>query len=234
MNVLRKGGAMISFFLAMLAGCESVLGPQSDASDKIVQQLAIGMTREAVLVKLGAPIGKSESKSLFDFRLFGTESYPPDLLFNFSQGEEIWVYAFWITVNHQRAVHVFFSKEGRVIGWLKAHSELSREKYRHEKITARLKSGLGQQAVRTMFGDPQEIVYRKLTKDDVVTTYADHFWTDDPWRWNADWEIWIYRYPLGDNVERKVYIAWNRVGVDGWGYDHAHIEAERYLREHKK
>ena len=233
MHVIKKGWLIFAFLLPILTGCAGFLGPKANSGDDMVQQLAIGMTREEVATKLGVPLGKIEFQSILDLALFGTESNPSDLLYKLSPGLEIWIYTFWVRANDQRAVKVVFSRNGHVMGWLKDHSELSREKYRHEKITVRLTPGMGQQAVRTMFGDPQEIIYRKLTKDDVITTYADHFWTDDPWGWNAKWEIWIYRYPLGDNIERKVYIAWNRVGVDGWGYDHAHLEAERYLREHK-
>ena len=192
------------------------------------------MSREDVVAKLGPATKQFELRLLSEVISFGIEENPSNLFSTLVLGTETWRYTFWVTSNDRRKVQIFFSKDGHVIGWVKDRSAAAIEKYMHERLTMQLKDDMRQLQVRALFGAPQEILHRQISSDDLVEIYADHFWTKDRSYWDAAWEIWIYRYPLGNNIERKVYIAWNKVGVDGWGYDHAHLEAERYLREHKQ
>ncbi len=46
--------------------------------------------------------------------------------------------------------------------------------------------------------------------------------------------MWTYTYALPNGEQRKVYLLWYAQVLAGWGYNHAHEEAERYLQRTTK
>lgn len=218
----------ISSILGFFCGCTSA---RANGGDAIVSQLRIGMTKEHVTKALGIDRRVNKFRIPNDLYTFLGEVVPYDLPSHIPDETEMWTYGYWVNSNTKNTVDVFFGKDGRVIGWAKQHSKQSWDKYQHERLTSQLKKGMSEEKVKILLGSPHTII--SLPNQESREIYSDHFWIKDPVTPGLkDWPMWVYTYPLAGGKVRRVHLFFgSRHQLEGWGYDHAHEEAERYLRE---
>lgn len=220
---------LASFFM-ILFGCST---PSADRAGRwaaeAAAQLQVGMNKEEVIERLGRDYTRSSFEVPRDYKFFFVQSdvVPYDLAKRVTANMEIWIYPYWFNSNTQVGLNLFFDDKDRLVGWSKPHSKLSGDKFEHERITSQLRYEMSESAVLKRLGRPTHV-----TKPPTVRApelYVDHFWFTDPT--NHFREMWVYTYPLENGKQRKVYLLWGKTKLYGWGYDHAHEEAERYLRE---
>lgn len=224
-------------------GCSSAA--HLDGGDRLARQLNVGLSKSEIIAILGEP-GNSGSFDLpGDYKIFSVqESEPYNLLQMLQEGAEWWSYPYWVSSNTRYRVRIYFDDNGYVIGWLKPHNKYSLEKYLNEKIISKLNvypdrnRALSKSQIHELFGPPDEFV--EIPKEPTRSLYVDHFWLFDPFGGQSSSPpgrvLEVYSYKLDNGSERKVFISINpeTEKVGNVGYDHAHIEAERYLQEKSK
>jgi hypothetical protein len=224
----RRMIAAVALAASFLIGCAE---PKPTGSDLWPARLRIGMSKDEVVAALGLPSDRNKLFFSDDYYYFRRgEVVPYDLLRTISDGTEKWLYPYWINSNTQNFLSVFFSGESKVIGWVKDHSGFTREKYKHEKLTSQLKRDLTETEIRRLLGPPEGFAKRpdKL-QEEARELYADHYWSTPLSQGRGD--MWVYSYELPSGNRRKVHLLWWPNKLRGWGYDRAHEEAERYLRQ---
>ena|SRR6185295_14697436 len=211
----------------LVQGCATT---RPDTGDAWASRLKPGMSKEEVRRQLGSPRLTDHLRFPGSYSLFnGDEVVPYDLLRFLPEGSETWTYPYWRTSNTQFELTLFFSAVDLLLGWSKPHSDASRERYKHEKITSELRRGMSQSRVVEQWGRPQKIITtaRKESRE----LYVDLHWSGDPLG-IVYWPMWVYTYPVSNGKTRNVYIVFdNKSDVVAWGYDNAYEEAQRYLRE---
>jgi hypothetical protein len=209
-----------------VSGC---LTARPNQGDERVAKLRLGMTKEEVQAELGPSPLMGAFDLPRDYQLFLGDVAPYDLLRFVPEGAETWTYAHWASSNTRQGITLFFSPENRLIGWTKDHSDFSRNKYEHEKLTSQLRYEMSERQVLERLGPPSYMTKKPEQRSREL--YADHYWFNNPGRSGFRSEMWTYVYPVPNGGERKVYLLWGRTQLLGWGYDRAHEEAERYVRE---
>ncbi len=238
-------------FLAILIGPQVACSASGDVrhsqntGDQIAARLRIGMTNGEV----DAAIGDTKKYLWEDtikfvesdrhiFRLYKDNYYPKDVLDVVEVGTPFRLLAYWTNYAGRNAgtLRLFFDNDSqRLRGWVNTASLFAREKFMHERITSQLKwseggavKGMTHLQVRALVGEPTEIILPpKITR----SLYEDHFWVSGT-AFFAKQKIEVYSYLLDSGERRRVYLLYYPAAdeLNGWGYDHAWEEAERYQR----
>jgi hypothetical protein len=221
---------LLSIFGFGSSGC---LALRADKGDAWVQKLRIGMPMAEVRETLGTPKWSLElSKHLYSFYL--TDRAPYDLLTHVKADSACWLYSYPVSSNVDHDLCVFHDEKDRVLGWVKDHSELSRDKFMHEKLTSRLKAdtlgaGMSHAEVYALIGKPDAVM--PMPHQRTPDFYEDRYWLEQPITVYDNMELYSYVLPTGQ--KRRVFLVYTNGGdeLHFWGYDHAWEEAERYLAE---
>ncbi|MES2364652.1 MAG: hypothetical protein V4563_02030 [Pseudomonadota bacterium] len=245
-------GLRLMGLLAMIAGLLSScaasgdLRPSQNLGDMIVARLHVGMTHNEVDAAIGDlkkylfEDGNKTVKSEQDlYSLYGDNYYPKDMLKVVEVGTPYRLLAYWTNYAGRDAgtLLLFFDKDTqRLRGWVNTPSEWSRDKFMHERITSQLKwseggvvKGMTHAQVHALIGEPVEII---APPQDSRALYENHFWVSGA-NFFRNQKIEVYSYALDSGEKRRVYLLYYPAAdeLNGWGYDHAWEEAERYQRE---
>ncbi len=148
--------ASVCTLLTLVSGC---LGMLENRGDKWAAKLRVGMAKSEVetvinVAHTAGTIKASDHDRLFDW---GMEVVPYDLSKKVAEGTEVWGYDYWISSNTVFHLNVFFTVDGRVMGWVKPHSAASTDKYKHERLTSQLRKEMKDSGVRKLLGSPQSM-----------------------------------------------------------------------------
>ena len=141
-----------------------------------------------------------------------------------------------------RSMHLFFDDKTQLLrGWVVSNGYWN-GRYNEERLGARFRrvyglvhlSNMSKAEVYSLIGPPKKILAPppKLSRE----LFDDHYWdsasVDPPTgKWSEPWEV--YEYPLDDGSIRHVYLVYSKgKTLVAYGYDHAHLESERYMRKH--
>jgi hypothetical protein len=178
--------------------------------------------------------------------LYTYERVPYDLLKDMPAFTPYWLYPYAVNSLTSHNLRLFFDSSEKLKGWIKEHSELTRDKFMHERLTSQLRIGMSRADVRRRIGMPDEV--RKVPKPTTTQNsesqlrefHDDTYWSSNPVYVFGN-EIEVYSYTLPNGQRRHVFLSYNKyvmgkpdypnVGLDQYGYDHAWEEVERYLAE---
>lgn len=157
-------------------------GTSSHDAREWFEQLRLGMSKDEVRTILGEP--KLREKLSFPgeyYRFRRGDVVPHDLLRDIPEGIDMWVYQYWVTVADKKELSVFFSQDGRVLGWAKDRGPGEDEKFEHERLTSALEFKLTENEVRKRIGKPDGTAKRPdslrgLSRELLV----DHYWNVSP------------------------------------------------------
>lgn len=141
-----------------------------------------------------------------------------------------------------RSMHLFFDDKTQLLrGWVVSNGYWN-GRYYEERLGARFRrvyglvhlSHMTKAEVYALIGPPRKIIDppQKLSRE----LFDDHYWdsiTVDPptGKESGPWEV--YEYRLDDGTVRHVYLVYSKgKTLVAYGYDHAHLESERYMRAH--
>lgn len=207
---------------------------RSDKGDILVTKLRIGMSPEEVQEILGDPKTVLYLDK-FRYLFYLQDRYPYDLFTKVPEKASCWAYVYPAGSMNNGTLCIFPDSDGRVAGWFKDHSELSRDKFMHEKLTSQLKAdilgrGMTHAEVYARIGRPEAVV--NLPRHRTPEFYEDRYWTRDAL--NGIYKnMEVYSYLLVEGQKRHVFLIYATQAdkLHVWGYDHAWEEAERYLAE---
>lgn len=215
-------------------GSSGCLELRADKGDAWAQKLRIGMPLSEVHQIMGAPKSKLDV-SRFRYLFYLRDRTPYDLLRNLEKDASCWSYPYPVSSMTDHAICIFSDEQDRVIGWVKHHSELSRDKFMHEKLTAQLRAdtlgrGMTRAEVYSQIGKPE--VISSLPREQTEEFYEDRYWTEEPLS-GIYKDMEVYSYRLANGQTRNVFLIYATQAdkLHLWGYDHAWEEAERYLAE---
>jgi len=170
--------------------------------------------------------------------LFGGDQYPHDVLRDVTN-ETPYRY---IQYKYNAVLYLFFDEKTKLLrGWVNSEKAYSWISFRHERLTSKLtlssdfRDRMTRSDVHALIGPPTFTIAApsKITRAHV----EDHFWIPSLPPALGDGEVWeVYEYQIESGATRRVYTAYSRKAnyrLEGFGYDHAHEESERYLRASK-
>ncbi|MES2406219.1 MAG: hypothetical protein V4528_02710 [Pseudomonadota bacterium] len=242
---------LVAMIAGLLSSCAASgdLRPSQNLGDMIVARLHVGMKRNEIEAAIGdlrkyvmeddfMAVDSIKSEQ-FLYMLYGFDYFPRDILRTFEVGTPYRILSYWTNYAGRDAgtLLLFFDKDTqRLRGWVNTPSEWSRDKFMHERITSQLKwseggavKGMTHAQVHALIGEPVEII---APPQDSRALYENHFWVSGA-NFFRNQKIEVYSYALDSGEKRHVYLLYYPAAdeLNGWGYDHAWEEAERYQRE---
>jgi len=141
-----------------------------------------------------------------------------------------------------RSLHLFFSDKTQLLrGWLVSNGYWN-ARYTQERLGAKFRrvyglvsfSRMTKAEVYALIGPPRKSMDppAKLSRE----LFEDHYWdaqsaVPPTGKESEPWEV--YEYPLEDGSTRRVYLVYSKgKTLIAYGYDHAHLESDRYMRAH--
>lgn len=216
---------LLAFLAVGLAGC---LAPRPDKGDLWAEKLHIGMSSADVQAVIGEPKVVLPLGG-FRYLLYLGERVPYDLLHGMPDDTNYLVYPYPVSSMTDHALCLFFDDNDRLRGWVKDHSDLTREKFLHEKLTSQVAVGMSRAKIHAIIGKPDAVV--PLPRERSPEYYEDRYWTKPPLD-GFNKQMDVHAYELESGKRRHVFLIYNNKSqLYMWGYDHAHEEAERYLAE---
>lgn len=205
----------------------SWFSPSPDEGDRLAGKLLIGMSSSEVETTIGAPSNVFRYGDV-SYLTYTLDRTPYDVLREVADDTLLATYPYWFG-SSQHSLFLFFDDKKRLRGWFKNHSEWSRDKFNHERLTSKIDVGMNRAKVHDRIGKPESVVPLPVTKSPAF--YDDRYWTEEPLDgFNKEMEVYSYDLPGGQR--RHVYLMYlNNDKLKLWGYDHAWQEAERYLAE---
>ncbi|MFZ6873978.1 hypothetical protein ACO0LF_18120 [Undibacterium sp. Di27W] len=175
---------------------------------------------------------------LFDF--YRAQQFPYDVLKQVSNGTPFFQVDY-LSGPGMRCIYLFFDPNTQLLrGWV-ANTNLWSLAYWQERLGSKLKREYGRVShghtkkaeVYALIGPPKTIIATptKMSRELLDDHYWDSMTLDPPTgKWSNRWEV--YEYLLEDGAVRHVYMiyAGDNNSLTAYGYDHAHLEVERFKR----
>ena len=175
------------------------------------------------------------------YMLYQDDQFPYDVLKQVDNGTPYLQVDFGSGAG-MRSLHLFFSDKTQLLrGWLVSNGYWS-ARYTQERLGAKFRrvyglvslSRMTKAEVYALIGPPKKIMDppAKLSRE----LFEDHYWdaqsaVPPTGKWSEPWEV--YEYPLEDGSTRRVYLVYSKgKTLIAYGYDHAHLESDRYMRAH--